>query len=658
MSQTRVDQDRGPAEPYTLDRKVGAGATSTVWQASCEDGAAVALKVGRTTAEAARLAVEALHASLALSPRLPELVHLGLAIVEGDVARPLAPGERADQAQPFLALRWVDGRLLDSDDGAQDGDPVELALAVARDLGEALADLHGLGLSHGDVKPANILRDHDGRLALLDLGLVGPAGAVALHGATPRYLGRGDRRLGDGRARDLLALGIVLAEIALPEIRDAAEPLEVARRLTVPAPLAKLTGALLAPDPGARPSARWVCDIATACGGDSASRQATQGERDRRSLRASYLRLRRREVLSAAEVHGKVAPWLTEAISVVRRAREMCSAAGCELPSPLAGSPASSLGPLTAEQRKHWLAALVGGAALDWPSAALAEVDEPALVNALDELASRKRPLVWNLTDLEAALGETAGAAGTSPVAPTETTAGDGPLDATAATHLTLRVSQLPLDLGAAETVEQLGDRVPPPLRLATADALRLAGHLGRARSLVLRPGVGGAIAADVLRRSGDFERARAVAEQQLASADDPGHRGRACLALMLLADGETDEAARLVKGQTSAATAEIEARIAIAQGDSTAALRHAERGRALATTPEEHARLAGIEAHVLQLSHAPDARRRFADAVAHAVRAGAVLEEATYRTGEDSACVDLGELEAAIDTARRAALL
>ncbi|MBW2456103.1 MAG: sigma 54-interacting transcriptional regulator, partial [Deltaproteobacteria bacterium] len=37
---------------------------------------------------------------------------------------------------------------------------------------------------------------------------------------------------------------------------------------------------------------------------------------------------------------------------------------------------------------------------------------------------------------------------------------------------------------------------------------------------------------------------------------------------------------------------------------------------------------------------------------------AGAVLEEATYRTGEASACVDLGELEAAIDTARRAALL
>jgi transcriptional regulator with GAF, ATPase, and Fis domain len=51
-------------------------------------------------------------------------------------------------------------------------------------------------------------------------------------------------------------------------------------------------------------------------------------------------------------------------------------------------------------------------------------------------------------------------------------------------------------------------------------------------------------------------------------------------------------------------------------------------------------------------------ARAAFAAAADHAVRAGAVVEEATYRTGEAAAAVDVGDLGSAVATARRAALL
>ncbi len=669
LSQTKVDLSGGASSDgtpraadrsssrYELVQRVGDGATSSVWLAQGTGGERIALKIGRSLAEAEQLASEALHASLALSPRLPELIDLGLAQVDAHQALPVAPGTQAAEALPFLALRWVEGDLLQAVMETAE-DSLSLALAVARDVGEALADLHGLGLCHGDVKPANIVLDPTGRLALLDLGLVAPAGAVALRGATPRYLGRGDRRLGDGRARDLLALGVVLTEIALPAVRRATEPLLQAREQGAPIPLSRITEALLAPEPGARPSARWVCDMATALSADPLGDGAGQRERDRRSLRAGYLRLRRREVLGAQQVAGDVAPWLHEAVVVAQQARGMCRDAGIAVPAALSAPASGQLGPLTADQRKRWLAGVVGGAALDWPSEPLAEVDEPTLVTALEQLASRRRPLLWSLGDLEAALGATTDHPLNDLAQPSIAIDGDRSLSAEDATVLTLAVSQLPLNAGAAELVEQLAAKMPRPLLIATADALRLAGHLGRARSLVLGQPGGGGIAAEVLRRAGDSEQARAIAEQQIAEGSDLGHRCRACLALMHLDAGEIDEAARRVSGHCSAATAEIDARVAIARDDRTAALGHAQRGRALATTPEAQARLAGVEAYVLQLSHGSGARERFRDAVGHAVRAGAVLEEATYRTGEASACVDLGELEAAVDTATRAALL
>ena len=78
-----------------------------------------------------------------------------------------------------------------------------------------------------------------------------------------------------------------------------------------------------------------------------------------------------------------------------------------------------------------------------------------------------------------------------------------------------------------------------------------------------------------------------------------------------------------------------------------------------LATEDEERARAEATLAIVAHRSGATEAAlgafRRAAD---HAVRAGAVLEEATYFTGLASAATDLGEFGEALTSARRATLL
>src|SRR5262245_17868879 len=220
---------------FRLVRRLGEGASATVWLAARENEDRVALKVASSMELARTLADEALHASLALSPRLPELVDVGILRLDGRVAEVLEAGARDANARPFVALRWREGRALGASAG---GDRIALALRVAHDVGEALADLHDVGVAHGDVKPDNLVIDAGGRAALVDLGLACDAGTRAVHGGTPRYLGRGDRDLGDARARDLLALGIVLAEIAAPEVAGDPEPLTRARGSSLPPVLA------------------------------------------------------------------------------------------------------------------------------------------------------------------------------------------------------------------------------------------------------------------------------------------------------------------------------------------------------------------------------------------------------------------------------------
>jgi transcriptional regulator with GAF, ATPase, and Fis domain len=607
----------------------------------------VALKVARDAEGAAALAQEAVHAALALSPRLPELLDAGWIHLDGGGARTVAaeqPGARA-----FLALRWIEGKPLDPRDRASLGDPLALAFRVARDAAEALSDLHGAGIAHGDVKPENLLVAADEGVHLLDLGLACPVHDRAIEGATLRYLARGDADLGDGRARDLLALGVVLAEIADPAVAAAADPIAAARGARIPAPIGALCAALLAPSPGARPSAAWVAEMAGGTHGEA------DAERAARSVRAAYLRVRRAEIERLGEVTGDVAPWLAEAIAWARRARALVGGPGEGATDPV--------GPLAPEARGRWLTAIVGSPAAAWPLGAIAAVPERVLAEALTALARRIPPGAWTWRDVEgAALGREG--------APRRAARSwSGALDAEQAAALALAIARVPPDPEALAEVERRAD-APAALVLAAADALRLLGQYGRARSLVLRPeiqtgGAAAALSAEVLRRAGDLAMAEKTAADAMAAGADPEGRARAVLARLLLDRGEIDAALRLCAGGSSGervvvtpALCEVAALGAAARGDTARALAEAARGEALASTAEERARTAGLRGYVGHAADPAGTHAAFAAAVDHAVRAGAVVEEATYRTGEAGAAADLGELGTAVATARRAALL
>jgi len=142
------------------------------------------------------------------------------------------------------------------------------AIAIAAQLCQALDYVHALGLVHRDVKPANVLVGEDGRVTLLDFGLVCPArgasrgaGAAAeicvgtMEYAAPEQI-RGEAV--DARA-DIYSLGCVLYELVTgrrpidaDSSREPAAPSDLVSG--VPRELETLLLAMLARQPDDRPS--------------------------------------------------------------------------------------------------------------------------------------------------------------------------------------------------------------------------------------------------------------------------------------------------------------------------------------------------------------------------------------------------------------------
>lgn len=198
---------------YRIVRTLGVGGMGTVYLAFDERlNRDVAIKVLKKQTDAharSRLLREARAAAALDHPSICAVHEVGVDPIAGD----------------FIVMQYVEGKTLD--ERLQRGPlrPRE-AIAIGRQLAEALSAAHAHGIVHRDLKPQNVIIDRAGRPRLLDFGIARAfderqrtAGATtqttdprAIVG-TPPYMSPEQIQGGHADARsDLFSLGCVLYE--------------------------------------------------------------------------------------------------------------------------------------------------------------------------------------------------------------------------------------------------------------------------------------------------------------------------------------------------------------------------------------------------------------------------------------------------------------
>lgn len=623
-----------------LEAEIGRGATSIVYRARpALGGGALALKVGRGPEERLRLAEEAERLALVDTPEIPRVLDAGvLEAAVGDL-----------RGRPYLALEWIEGSPL-SLAAADPALRVRTALTVARDVGRALSALHAAGVAHGDVKPDNVMARPTSSFALLDLGLGDAADRASPRGGTPRYLAPEcflGEDYGDGRARDLWALGAILAELVCDNLSGQMDLRAALSDASFPPEIAPLIRALVSPAPSARPPAEYVSGAAGAQLGDSETSDE-RAERRKRAVQTTYLAVRRPELLAAARgrdldvrVDGIAGQWLRESMGLICYIRELRGSVADEL--------GGALVDLDAFGRSRWITQLVGATAARWPMPTFGS--DSAVAERLLARVEEVDPRSLVLSDLV-----------------TET-----PSEATS--DIELDPIRLALSLGTAapspivlERTEALvATRNIPALTLALGAALRRRGEIGRALAVLARSEESLALveSAECSRRAGDPTSALLTLGTEpvraLARRDGPARARIAAIRARIAFDrGDPDEALALLRDAPKvASTLEVRALAEIALGRIEQARATVSEGLASADGDESRARLAAVSGN---LFHAAGESNRaldaFLEAADHATRAGAFLEEATSLTGVAAAGLDAGRLSQSLDAATRAALL
>ncbi|MGW2913572.1 protein kinase domain-containing protein [Streptomyces asoensis] len=151
------------AARYELLDAVGRGGMGEVWKATDRElGRTVAVKVlppELTRHEEFRVRFRREARTVA------SLNHRNVAVLH-DVGEDTTDGETT----PFLVMEFIRGRTL-TDVLADGAFTVERALAVGRDIADALAHSHAQGLIHRDIKPSNVMLTSEGGIKVLDFGI-------------------------------------------------------------------------------------------------------------------------------------------------------------------------------------------------------------------------------------------------------------------------------------------------------------------------------------------------------------------------------------------------------------------------------------------------------------------------------------------------------
>lgn len=651
--------------PVVLGEPIGSGGSAQVWAVASYlperpyEGPLV-LKVGR--ADSSRyLASEAERLTLACSTRLPTPYDVGR-LPQSGLALPQWHGA------PYLLMRRLPGRSLSQVivelrqplASFREERQAQLGIAVARDIGAALADLHEAGVAHGDVKPDNVVVNGDGtggapwRCSLCDLGLA--TTGDQLLGATPQYLppevNRPELGPSNAKARDLWALGKTLLQ-ALGMDGGGQPPLT-----DCPQQLRPILEGLLAETAAARPRARWV---SLQTGGRATAEERSLAVR-RRYLAAHepFLEMVTQGHPSQGGVPGIAGAWLEEAGRLLSRIPELIGAESATR----TGKSAARATELSSHERKRFLVSLCGVAAIDFSP--LPSLDEGAFVERLLRASKVRAPeaFTFDLFSEEPPTWLDEGQEGLC----------EHPSEGIQEPDLVAVALELgserpdPFALLRAERASLTG-AAPLSFTIALSQALKRQGELGRARTVLLHASAPEAqvALAGVTARSGAVAEALAVCVSHVANPRPNVASAAAALGARLhLARGEVVEAAALLDGAAlihgataTAAVFEARASVALSHRNRDAARDLLFQAQSLPCDAEQQARLSALWAHLEHQSGNHDgAFKGYVRAAADAARAGAIVEEATYLVGVASTAVHLGKTADALDAAARAELL
>jgi eukaryotic-like serine/threonine-protein kinase len=218
---------------YRLERKLGAGGMADVWLAEDQElGRKVAVKIlheryANDEQFVERFRREATHAAGLSHQNIVSIYDRGSA-----------------DGSYFIVMEYVEGRTLKELLVNRGPCPIPVAIAYARQVLAALRYAHRNGIIHRDIKPHNVIVDHEGRIQVADFGIA-RAGASQMTEAgsiigTAQYLSPEQARGAPvDESSDLYSTGVVLYELltgSVPFTGETAVEIAMKHLSHVPAP--------------------------------------------------------------------------------------------------------------------------------------------------------------------------------------------------------------------------------------------------------------------------------------------------------------------------------------------------------------------------------------------------------------------------------------